>query len=302
MADKDIKNLSHTTGGTPEELEELKQWWNAHGNAVTIVMCIVLAVVFGARWIRGHRENNAARAMAELQQAGDVAALESVIHEDRAAPVTDLARLRLAAMHDSAGEFEQAADAYRAFLDASPDHFLADIAAFGLAHCDEALGRVAEAAEAFRKFHETDHPNSSLAPDARIAEARCLILTGTDEGKREGKAKLDLFLTEYPGTAWAAQADEVIRAKDRLSVPAPAGEIDLSALLQPAEPAPAAPAAEPAPAPTPEAPAPEPAPEAPAAEPAPAPEAPAAEPAPAPEAPAPEPAPEAPAPEPAPEA
>ena len=220
MADKDIKNLSHTTGGTPEELEELKQWWNAHGNAVTIVLCVVLAVVLGARWIRGHRENNAARAMAELQQATDVAALESVIHEDRSAPVTDLARLRLAAMHNAAGEYEQAADAYRAFLDAAPNHFFADIAAFGLAHCDEALGRVAEAAEAFRKFHETDHPDSSLAPDARIAEARCLILTGTDEGKREGKAKLDLFLTEYPGTAWAAQADEVIRAKDRLSVPA----------------------------------------------------------------------------------
>lgn len=284
MADKDIKNLSHTTGGTPEELEELKQWWNALGNAVTIALCIVLAIVLGTRWIRGHREANAARAMAELQQAADVPALEGVIHENRSAAVTDLARLRLAAMHNEAGEFEQAADAYRAFLDASPAHFLADVAAFGLAHCDEALGRVAEAAEAFRKFHETDYPNSSFAPDARIAEARCLILSGTDEGKREGKAKLDLFLTEFPGTAWAAQADEVIRAKDRLTVPAPAGEIDLSALMPTAEPAPAAPAVtsdEPAPeapaatsdesqtANTPEAPAAEPAPEAPAAEPAP---------------------------------
>ena len=266
MADKDIKNLSHTTGGTPEEIEELKQWWNAHGNAVTIVLCVVLAVVLGTRWIRSHRENNAAQALAELQQARDVPALEALIHENRSSGVTDFARLRLAAMHDAAGEWEQAADAYRGFLDAAPKHFLADVAAFGLAHCDEALGRVAEAAEAFRTFHETDFPNSALAPDARIAQARCLILSGTEEGRREGKALLDLFLTEYPGTAWAAQADEVIRAKDRLAVPAPAGQVDLSALLQPAaEPAPEAPAAEPAP----EAPAAEPAPEAPAAEPAP---------------------------------
>ena len=273
MADKDIKNLSHTTGGTPEELEELKQWWNAHGNAVTIVLCIVLAVVLGARWIRGHREANAARAMAELQQAADVPALEGVIHENRSAAVTDLARLRLAAMHDAAGEFEQAADAYRAFLDASPTHFLADVAAFGLAHCDEALGRVAEAAEAFRKFHETDFPNSSLAPNALIAEARCLILTGTDEGKREGRAKLDLVLTQYPATAWADQANEVIQAKDRLTLPATAAnEIDLSALLQPAEPAPAAPAVTSDESKPTDAPAAEPAPEAPvapAAEPAP---------------------------------
>ena len=79
----------------------------------------------------------------------------------------------------------------------------------------------------------------------------------------------------------------MIQAKDRLTLPAAAAnEIDLSALLQPAEPAPAAPAVtsdEPAPAvpavtsdeskptnePAPEAPAAEPAPEAPAAEPAP---------------------------------
>ena len=268
MADKDIKNLSHTTGGTPEEIEELKQWWNAHGNLVTIVLCVVLAVVLGSRWLRSHREASAERAMAEFQQAGDVAALEKIVHENRAAGVTDLARLRLAAMHDQAGEWDEAADVYRAFLAASPDHFLADVAAFGLAHCAEAAGRVAEAAEAFRKFHETDYPKSAFAPDARIAQARCLILTGTEEGKREGKALLDLFLTEYPGTAWATQADEVIRARDRLAVPAASsGEIDLDALLKPAaEPAPEAPAAEPVAEPAPEeAPAPE-------AEPAPAPE------------------------------
>ncbi len=298
MADKDIKNLSHTTGGTPEELEDLKQWWNAHGNAVTIVLCVVLAVVLGVRWIRSHREANAERAMAALQQAGDIPALEGVIHENLSRPVTDLARLRLAAVHNAAGNFDQAADAYRGFLESSPDHFFADIAAFGLAHCDEALGRVAEAAAAFRKFYETDYPNSSLAPDARIAEARCLILTGTKEGRDEGKAKLDLFLTQYPETTWASQADEVIRAKDRLSVPAPAGEADLSALMPTTAPAPEAPAAAPAPEvpaaePSPEVPAAEPSPEAPAAEPAP--EAPAAEP--APEVPAAEPAPEAPAPE-----
>ena len=36
------------------------------------------------------------------------------------------ARLRLAAMHNAAGEWEQAADAYRGFLDAAPKHFFAD--------------------------------------------------------------------------------------------------------------------------------------------------------------------------------
>ena len=242
MADKDIKNLSHTTGGTPEELEELKAWWNAHGNAVTIALCVVLAVVLGSRWLRSHRENAAAQAMAEFQRAGDAASLEAVIHEDRSSAVTDLARLRLASLHDAAGDWEQAQDAYRAFLDKAPDHFFADIAAFGLAHCAEALGRVGEAAEAFRAFYETDHPDSSLAPAARVAQARCLILTGTDEGKREGKEILDNVMADYPQTPWAVEADEVIRAKDRLAVPQPAdaGSLDLGSLFAPAEAAPEA--------------------------------------------------------------
>ena len=252
MADKDIKNLSHTTGGTPEELEELKAWWNAHGNVVTVALCVVLCVVVGTRWLRTSRENAAGQAMAEFQRAGDAASLEAVIHDDRSSAVTDLARLRLASLHDAAGDWEQAQDAYRAFLDKAPDHFFADIAAFGLAHCAEALGRVEEAAEAFRKFHETDHPDSSLAPAALVARARCLILGGTEEGRREAKEILDNVMADYPQTAWAVEADEVVRAKDRLAVPAAAPEVDVGALFAPApeaESAPAEPAPEAAPAP-----------------------------------------------------
>ena len=254
MADKDIKNLSHTTGGTPEEIEELKAWWNAHGNVVTIALCVVLAVVLGSRWLRSHRENAAAQAMSEFQRAGDAAALEAIVHDNRSAAVTDLARLRLASIHDAAGDWEQAQEAYRAFLDKAPDHFFADIAAFGLAHCAEALGRVDEAAEAFRRFHETDHPDSALAPAARVAQARCLILTGTDQGKLEGKEILDNVMADLPQTPWAVEADEVIRAKDRLTVPpaAGAGQLDMGALFAPAAEAapgdaPAEPAAEAAP-------------------------------------------------------
>ena len=281
----DTKNLAHAQGDTPEELENLKEWWNEHGNLVTIVLLVVLVAVVGFKQLNAWRERRQANAMAELRQAADPEALEALV---RSGPksVVPLARLQLGAWYYGRRNFDLALDAYQGILDDSPDHALAGpLAAVGVAQCEEALGRVERAAELFAAFAAAN-TNSYLAPLATIGEARCLVLQGTEESRAKGKQILDLFLTESPGTAWAAQADEVIRARNRLSVPAAPAAVDVETLLagpgeatadavadalaEPEAPAPE-PAAEPAPeaeAPAPEAPAAEPAPEAPAEEPA----------------------------------
>ena len=65
----DMKNLAHAQGDTPEELENLKEWWNEHGNLVTIVLLVVLAAVVGFKQFAAWRERRQANAMAELRQA-----------------------------------------------------------------------------------------------------------------------------------------------------------------------------------------------------------------------------------------
>ena len=270
----DMKNLAHAQGDTPEELENLKAWWNEHGNLVTIVLLVVLAAVVGFKQLSAWRERRQANAMAELRQASDPEALEAIVRSGPAS-VVPLARLQLGAWYYGRRNFDLALDAYQGILDDSPDHPLAGpLAAVARAQCEEALGRVADAAAHFEAFR-TANTNSYLAPLATIGQARCLVLQGTEESRAKGKQILDLFLTESPGTAWAAQADEVIRARNRLSVPAAPAAVDVETLLAgPGEAAPDAAAdavadalAEPE-APAPEAPAEEPAPEAPAAEPA----------------------------------
>lgn len=292
----DMKNLAHAQGDTPEELENLKEWWNEHGNLVTIVLLVVLAAVVGFKQLSAWRDRRQASAMAELRQAADPEALEALVAKAPAS-VVPLARLQLGSYYYGRRNFDLALEAYRGILADSPDHPLAGpLAAVARAQCEEALGRVEEAAAHFAEFAAAN-TNSYLAPLATIGQARCLVLQGTEESRAKGKQILDLFLTESPGSAWAAQADEVIRARNRLAVPAAPAKSDIESILAapgaaaadeaaaladaladpeaaaPAEPE--APAAEPAPAPAaePAAPVAEP----PAAEPAAEPEAPAAE-------------------------
>ena len=280
----DIKNLAHAQGDTPEELENLKEWWERNGNLVTIVLVVILVVVLGIRRYDGWKANRLATAMTELQQAQSPEELEQLVA--KGGPAVPVARLRLAAIHYAERQYELARSVYEDFLAADRSHPLASEAAFGVAQCKEALGDVAAAAEDFAALRKGEGLAAWVVPAATIGEARCLMLQGSDEARDRGKQILDRFLTEQPSQVWATQADELIRGMNRIAIPAPAAPADLEAVLAPAADVAEAPAAEPAPA---EAPAAEPAPSEAPAEPAPA-EAPAAEPAPA-EAPAAEPAP-----------
>ena len=281
--DKIEKNLAHAQGDTPEELVKLREWWNAHGNQVTIALLVVLAVVLGVRWYNSHQESRRAAAAASLATAAGradeagiglayghpdaaqlddaEAALEGVIAEGNS-QTAPLARLRLAALRFSRGRHDLAAADYEALLAESPSPDFAALARIGLAHCAEAAGRFEEAAGLFRSFR-ADLPSSHLANDALLGEARCLILQGTDASRQEARELLGDFLIDVSGDSepspWAAFAQELISDADRLVPPArPAADV-IGALLTPAEDLPAPPADEPAPPAVDEAPAAEPA-------------------------------------------
>lgn len=217
----DMKNLAHAREEIPEELELARQWWASHGNAVTIALVVLLAAVLGSRWWKNHAEAKENAAMTALQEASTPDALERIVAQNDSRNATAIARLRLGAVQYAAGNYDLAKSAYSDFAASEPKHPLYDMAAYGIAQCTEALGDVGESIRLFREFGEK-FPDSPLAPLARLGEARGLILTGTDESRREGKSILDLFLTEHAGSPWAIAADELIRATDRLAVPKPA--------------------------------------------------------------------------------
>ena len=245
--DRDIKNLSHAQEETPEELELVREWWSAHGNLVTGVLVALLVVVLGARWWKARSDAREEAAMAQLQEAAfSPDALERVIHDGGSRSAAALARLRLGEAQYAAGKYDLAKAAYADFLATDPGHDLAYVAAYGLAQCEEALGNVAESVRLFREFGEK-YASSPLAPLATLGVARGLVLSGSEEAKKESKSILELFLTEHAGEVWATSADEILRAHNRLTVPAaPEAETaasDIASFLSGA-PAPEAPAEE----------------------------------------------------------
>lgn len=245
---KEDRNLAHAAPEAIDELEAFKDWWDAHGNKVTIVLIAILALVVGFQQFTRWREKSAERAMSAFDQARTPEALEEIIAADKSSAVTPLARLRLAGVYYSTEKYDLAQSAYEAFLKKNAKHPLADIAKVGLAHCLEAQGKVAEAAAAFGAFADA-RPDSFLAATARLGQGRNLILAGSHD---EGKRILDLFIAEKAGTTWAAQADEIVQAIGRIAIPAPSAPMtDIASLFDSAavNAEEAEPAAEAAPAP-----------------------------------------------------
>ena len=192
----DIKNLAHAQGDTPEELENLKEWWERNGNLVTIVLVVILVVVLGIRRYDGWKANRMATAMTELQQAQSPEELEQLVA--KGGPAVPVARLRLAAIHYAERQYELARSVYEDFLAADRSHPLASEAAFGVAQCKEALGDVAAAAEDFAALRKGEGLAAWVVPAATIGEARCLMLQGSDEARDRGKQILDRFLAGLP--------------------------------------------------------------------------------------------------------
>lgn len=237
MANED-RNLSHAAPESIEELEALKAWWNSHGDKVTMGLIAVLVVVFGYQQYTRWHEKSSARAMTAFDSARSPEALEQLINDNASKTVTPLARLRLASIYFAEQNYTLAQSAYEAFLTENANHPLVDVATVGLAHSLEANGKVEEAAAKFKAFAEAK-PDSFLAPMAQIGLGRCLILADRDD---EGKGVLDLFITEKAGTRWASYADEILRDKDRLTIPVAPASTDLSSFFSGEESTTAAPA------------------------------------------------------------
>lgn len=224
---KEERNLSHVTTESIDELEALKGLWQTHGDKISMLIIAILATVIAVQQFGRWSARKDARALADYDRARTPEALEELINQNASKVVTPLARLRLAGVFFQQEKYALAESVYETFLKETPTHEFADIAKVGLAHALEANGLVQEAAEKFKAFTEAQ-PDSFLVPMATIGLGRTLILAGRRD---EGKAVLDLFITETAGTRWAAFADEILRSKDRLTVPEVPGTADFSSFF-----------------------------------------------------------------------
>ena len=111
--------------------------------------------------------------------------------------------------HGQLGEDEEAARAYRAFLDDYPGSSYARPARYGLAWSNYRQGNYAQAADAFAQVQQSesslggDRSEDDLAEQATYYEAASRSLAGDEKAAAEGYAA---FLAAYPGSPRAAEA------------------------------------------------------------------------------------------------
>ena len=233
---------------TPDELKELSDWWQEHGNLFSTILLVAAIAIVGVRYWRSHVAARAEQASAAVSSATSLGDLETVVTEYASTPEAPLVLLRIASQLCRESRFEAAAERYGEFLAKHAGHELAPVARLGVAFTDEAQGKFDAALKAYEDFLADDP--GYLESVALLGKARVLALLDRVE---EARTVLDSVTAKKPNTAWAASAEDLKAALPRMKFVKPAAFADqLDAVLSgqaPAAEAPAAPeAAEEAPA------------------------------------------------------
>lgn len=221
----------------PEELMELKDWWNKNGNLVSSILLVVALLFVGHKYYAQHLEKRADKASAEAAMASDVASFEKVVAEypgSGDAPVA-LLRAALSSVREGTTESLQLAqEKYTQFLKKYGKHDLAPLARLGVAFTDEAMGNFAQAEKVYDEYL-SEHKAKDVAADgvestgtigdghylipvAILGRARCLALNNQVAA---AQTALDQFIAAMPNTEWAVMADELKANVENLEFKAP---------------------------------------------------------------------------------
>ena len=234
---------------TPDELKELSDWWEQHGNLVSTILLVAVVAILGMRFWKARAASRAEQASAAIAQAGSLEDLERATAEYASSPEAPAAMLKAAAHYCRRGEYAVARDRYTDFLRKHASHALAPVARLGIAFTDEVNGDFDAALKTYEQHLADFGDKDYLAPVATLGKARCLALMGNVD---EARTVLDQMTADKSNTEWAVHADDLKAVLPRMKFEKPAdfaSQLDavLSDLPAPAE---AAPADEPKPEPS----------------------------------------------------
>jgi TolA-binding protein len=217
---------------TPSPLAEISQGPSAFeqflDNNQKTLMALTVVLAIGAAGLvvyRGIEKSRQHTAGAQLNKAGDLAALQAVISDHADTHAARSATILLADMQWKDGQQDAAISTLRTFIDSNPDHPALATARASLGSKLMAQGKNADAATLYQEI--TDDPDSRyLAPYAMISLGDLAKAAG-DTAKAEvfyNRAKAD-----FPESGFASTAGERIaslKAKPPVEVepPPPAPE------------------------------------------------------------------------------
>ena len=155
---------------TNPELLPLVEWWEKDGKSTVIWLLVAAIAVGGWYGWKNHKAAVKAAASDALVNAYTTEEIEDAVAKFAGSVTEGALKLRLAKNYYDAGRYEEALAQYEALVGNAPDGF-ADIPVVGKAQCLEALGKFDEAANAFDAFAEAS-PKNYLALTAQLGAAR----------------------------------------------------------------------------------------------------------------------------------
>lgn len=214
-------DLSKTA--TPDELKELSDWWERHGNLASTVLLVLAVAIVGARLWKAHAASRAEQAAAAFASASSLEDLEAATRDYASTPEAPAALLRAAARLCRQGDYQAARERYTDFLRHHASHALAPVARLGVAFTDEANGDYAPALATYEKHIAEAGSDDYLVPVATLGKARCLALLGNVD---EARTVIDQFTADKSGTEWAIHADDLKAALPRMTFQKPVAPAD----------------------------------------------------------------------------
>ncbi len=193
------------------EHEQLMDILREHGGPVLAGVVVAVVIVLGVTAYQTSKQDKAARAAQSLGAATDVEGFQQVLSQFEGTPSAKVALLGVGAESYSLGQYEQAFDAYREFVDANPGHPMAKGAEICKVQCIEAQGKLDEALAGFNAFAAANGGHY-LATFASIGEARCLEQLGRFE---EARAIYEEVIAADPEGTWARQAETSLQLVQR---------------------------------------------------------------------------------------
>ena len=161
---------------TNPELLPLVEWWEKDGKSTVIWLLVAAIAVGGWYGWKNHKAAVKAAASDALVSAYTTEEIEDAVSKFSGSATEGALKLRLAKNYFDAGRYEEALAQYESLEGKAPDGF-ADIPVVGKAQCLEALGKFDEAAQAFDAFAEAS-PKNYLTLTAQLGAARCFAQAG----------------------------------------------------------------------------------------------------------------------------
>lgn len=191
-----------TSHAAPSDTEQFYVLLRQFGPPVVIGFVLASGLVIGTAMFRNAKSGKLARAATALSTAATPDDYQHILDVFGDTPTAQIAQLGLASRLFEEGRFDDAGDAYGAFLEDHPDHVFASAATLCRAQCMEAGGRLEEAVGAYRDFAAADKDHY-LRPYARLNAGRCLEALQRWE---EARTMYEDVIAANPDTPWSQSA------------------------------------------------------------------------------------------------